>query len=127
MRERARIAQFIGASPLNMGLLTPSPPPWHPAPENVRDLARKAAALCIEDGWDGGLPNVALGYSYRKSAELNVPMVVGLSQLREIHETVKVWRELKAQDEGYGRKRQALEKLIQTSFGDAIGYSWASP
>lgn len=110
-----------------MGLLTPAPPPWHPAPEDVRQLARNAGALCLEKGWEGGLPNVALGYSYRKTKELHVPMVTGLSQLREVHETVKVWRELKAQDTGETQKRLTLEQAIQASFGDAKGYSWASP
>jgi len=127
LRERAQVLQFIAASPLNMGLLTPSPPPWHPAPEHVRELGRRAGTLCVEEKWDGGLPNVALGYSYRKSSELGVPMVVGLSQIREVHETVKVWRELRAQDASEAKKRLALEDAVKASFGDAIGYSWASP
>ena len=110
-----------------MGLLTPSPPSWHPAPEKLRSLTRDAGDLCAKQGWESGLPNVALGYSYRKSSELEVPMVVGLSQLREVHETVKVWRELKAQNAEETQRRSTLEKLVHESFGDEQGYSWASP
>lgn len=127
MKDRARVTQFIAASPLNMGLLTPSPPGWHPAPEDIKALARSAGSLCSQNGWEGGLPNIALGYSYRKSSSLDVPMVVGLSQVKEVHETVKVWRELKAQDQAEAEKRLVLEKIVQQSFGDAKGWSWASP
>ncbi|THH33738.1 hypothetical protein EUX98_g479 [Antrodiella citrinella] len=127
LRERARVAQFIAASPLNMGLLTPAPPPWHPAQEHIHGLAQKAGAFCVEQGWEGGLPNVALGYSYRKANELGVPMVVGLSQIREVKETVKVWRGLKEQDAKEVEKRLAVETAVKASFGDAFGSSWASP
>ncbi|KAH8105504.1 Aldo/keto reductase [Cristinia sonorae] len=126
LRDRARISQFMAASPLNMGLLTPSPPSWHPAPDNLKDLVRKAGALCTEQGWEGGLPNVALGYAYRKSSEAGLPMVVGLSQLNEVHETVKVWREILAQSAEEAVKREALETKVKSLFGDLVGFSWAS-
>lgn len=42
---------LINASPLHMGLLAPAEPPaWHPAPENVKQAARKIVALCESFG-----------------------------------------------------------------------------
>ena len=41
------------ASPISMGLLRNVPPPdWHPAPEGLRALCRRLAAVCTERGTD---------------------------------------------------------------------------
>ena len=43
----------LNASPLAMGLLTnQGPPPWHPAPQPVKDACRAAAELCRARGAD---------------------------------------------------------------------------
>ena len=43
----------ITASPLAMGLLTPTgPPDWHPAPEELKTACRRAAELCASRGAD---------------------------------------------------------------------------
>ena len=48
--QRAGVG-VINASALSMGLLTESgPPPWHPAPEELKAAARKAAAYAKENG-----------------------------------------------------------------------------
>lgn len=52
---------IINASPLGMGLLTDNPPPWHPAGEEIRAAAVKAAALCRERG--ASLPALGLSFS----------------------------------------------------------------
>ncbi|KDQ29275.1 hypothetical protein PLEOSDRAFT_2849, partial [Pleurotus ostreatus PC15] len=57
---RAKVKQLLAASPLSMGLLTPSPPQWHPAPPPLKASAAAAGKL-----WDKGLPDLALGYSIR--------------------------------------------------------------
>jgi L-galactose dehydrogenase len=44
---------LINASPLLMGLLAPSgPPPWHPAPMNLRHASAKILNLCRSHGVD---------------------------------------------------------------------------
>lgn len=124
-RERAKVGQLLTASPLNMGLLTPKPPSWHPASPELKEAARKAAKLCVDEEWPGGLPNLAVGYGYRKGAELNMPVVVGLSNPKEVHESVRAWRAVK---EGKDREeRVALEERVCALFGDGLGWSWASP
>jgi L-galactose dehydrogenase len=43
----------INGSPLAMGLLTMNPPPeWHPAPEDVKEAARRAVDICRRHGAD---------------------------------------------------------------------------
>ncbi|KAI0721979.1 Aldo/keto reductase [Cerioporus squamosus] len=124
-RERAKVGQLLTASPLNMGLLTPKPPSWHPASPELKEAAKKAAKLCEDEQWPGGLPNLAVGYGYRKGAELNMPVVVGLSNPEEVHESVRAWRAIK---EGKDKERRvALEEKVSALFGDGLGWSWASP
>ncbi|TCD70459.1 hypothetical protein EIP91_003220 [Steccherinum ochraceum] len=113
--SRANVAQVIAASPLNMGLLTPRVFPWHPAPDELKALAQNAIALSAQNGDGSSIVDVALGYSYRRSREMGVPMVVGLSQLHEVHQTVKAWR------------RSVLEDIVRESFGSFKDWSWASP
>ncbi len=44
---------LINASPLHMGMLTPSgPPPWHPAPPEVKEAAARVVQLCESRGVD---------------------------------------------------------------------------
>ena len=124
LRERARVGQLLTASPLNMGLLTPTPPQWHPAPPELKELVKKAAQAC--DGWDGGLVNIAVGYGYRTAAELGVPMVAGLSYPREVHESIRAWRDTKESQEKK-EKRIAQEEKVMEIFGEYQGWSWASP
>jgi len=43
----------LNASPLSLGLLTnQGPPPWHPAPAEIKDACRRAAELCRGHGAD---------------------------------------------------------------------------
>ncbi|KAI0662939.1 Aldo/keto reductase [Cubamyces menziesii] len=124
-RTRAQIPQLLTASPLNMGLLTPRYPPWHPATPEMREAARRAGELCAEEQWEGGLPNIAVGFGYRKGKELGLPVVVGFSNMREVHESVRVWREIKEGKNGV--KRRELEGNVVSIFGEWAGWSWSSP
>ncbi|KAI0637704.1 Aldo/keto reductase [Trametes polyzona] len=121
----AGVAQLLTASPLNMGLLTPRPPAWHPAPRALRQAAEDAARECEGAGLEGGLPSVAVGYGFRLGRELGVPVVIGLSSPREVHESVRAWREVReGKDEA---KRLALERRVVEILGEHVGWSWASP
>ncbi|KAJ3483717.1 hypothetical protein NLI96_g6123 [Meripilus lineatus] len=110
-----------------MGLLTPSTPSWHPAPPALREASKRANETCKNEQWEGGLPNIALGFAYKKAKELDVPTVVGLSQLREVHENIRVWRELYTEDQNAAKKRIACEQSVLEDFKEVQGWSWVSP
>lgn len=122
--KRAQVGQLVAASPLSMGLLKSDPPPWHPAPQELRQAVVDASKI-----GNMGLPNLATGYSLRHtiSAERPLPLVVGLSTPREVHECVKVWREVQA--EGPSSERREIEEQARNIFRDAgyLDWSWASP
>jgi D-arabinose 1-dehydrogenase len=105
---------------MSMGLLTSSPPSWHPAPLRLRK-----AVVDASDTWAGGLPDLAMGYSIRRTISV-VPLVVGFSSPEEVHECVKVWREILA---GHGEEREESEKQAREVFrqADFLDWSWPSP
>lgn len=139
LQKRARVGQLIAASPLNMGLLTPTPPNWHPAPAGLRSAVNKATEACRAVDWPGGLASVALGYAMRRSGFLqslpadveksldDIPTVVGLSTPEEVHEAVKNWREVNRG--GDHAKREEIEQAVITIFKESgfFGWSWQSP
>jgi D-arabinose 1-dehydrogenase len=125
-RARARVGAVLTASPLNMGLLTPSVPGWHPAPPALRDAARAAAERCRDSR--GGLPAVAVGYAVRAAEGAAVPMptVVGLSKPDEVHTAVRAWRDVRE-----GRDAGGLQEAADGAIAvfEEIGmkdWTWAS-
>ncbi|KAI0698867.1 Aldo/keto reductase [Cytidiella melzeri] len=126
-RDRAKISQLITASPLNMGLLTPSPPPWHPAPHAIMSAIREASAICDANDCEGGLVNLALGYAYREARKLELPTVVGLSKLSEVHQTMRAWRELKSASDDPDSVRRKSEERVLEHLKEFKDYSWSSP
>ncbi|KAF8574437.1 Aldo/keto reductase [Ramaria rubella] len=124
--HRAKIAQLIAASPFSMGLLTPKHPAWHPAPPDV--VAAKDRAVTLSQGWQGGLPNLALSFAFREHEQgmKDVPRVVGLSTTREVHEAVQVWREMQAGEDS-GRKQFEEAAIEVFKKANTQGLSWQSP
>lgn len=125
--ERARVKQLLTASPLNMGLLTPTPPGWHPAPDKLHQAVSDARQK--GEGWEGGLPNLALGYAIRNSGASggDIPLVTGFSHPREVHECMEVWKEVT--DVAHNTNRQAVEDSVVEVFKRSgfLNWSWASP
>ncbi|KIJ56909.1 hypothetical protein M422DRAFT_23041 [Sphaerobolus stellatus SS14] len=125
-RNRAKISQLVTASPFSMGLLTANPPNWHPAPPDM--MAAKNRALESNSDWNGGLPNLALGYSFREGeGEMKqVPRVVGLSNMKEVHETMRAWRQIV---DNHDEERLEREAAVRRIFQEAgyEEYSWQSP
>ncbi|KAF8914139.1 Aldo/keto reductase [Gymnopilus junonius] len=122
--ERAKVGQLVAASPLSMGLLTATPPNWHPAPPELRQAVIESSKT-----WKGDFPNLAVGYSIRRasSVEKPLPLVVGFSNPKEVHECIKAWREVQA--ESGKSERQEGESVARQVFQDAgyLDWSWASP
>ncbi|KAF9644377.1 Aldo/keto reductase [Thelephora ganbajun] len=125
LTERAGVGQLLTASPLCMGLLAPNPPEWSPAPARLKSAASEALNIC--SSWNGGLSNIALGFAYRNARHLGIPTAVGIGSLEQVHETVRVWREIASDDSS--REREAYEDRVLRVF-DASGYrnySWPCP
>ncbi|KAF8631167.1 hypothetical protein AX15_002506 [Amanita polypyramis BW_CC] len=122
--QRAQVRKLVAASPLSMGLLSPRVPAWHPAPSELRKVVEECRDLCPMD-----LPNLALGFSMRHADGLhhNMPLVVGMGSPREVHECIKVWREV--QEASGAEEREIYEEMVAERLRDAglKDWSWASP
>jgi len=125
LTERAGVGQLITASPLCMGLLTPNPPDWSPAPQKLKSASSGAVDTCST--WTGGLPDIALGFAYRNARHLRIPTVVGMGSLEQVHETMRVWREIVSDDKTQQRKE--YEDRVIRVFGTSgyRNFSWPSP
>ncbi|THU78791.1 Aldo/keto reductase [Dendrothele bispora CBS 962.96] len=122
-RERAKVAQLVVASPFSMGLLTPSIPPWHPAPPELR-----AAVTEVRRQTGERFTDLALGYAIKKAHwGIKAPLVVGFSNAKEVHECARVWRDI--QENGNSEERvneeKKAEELIEKS--GFMNWCWASP
>ena len=131
--QHGRVNQIFTASPLSMGLLGPSRPEWHPAPVDMIEASR-VAQTSVLGSWSGGLPNLALGYTMRRpkshaetSPYNDVPTVIGLSTLQEVHEAMTVWREISIP--GIKTVRESKEHIVRSIFQAAgwLNWSWSTP
>lgn len=127
LKQGAEVTQVFNASPLNMGLLTSMAPAWHPARAvpSIINAAQNAVAHC--DGWQGGLPNLALGYSMRHSMAGDMPVAVGLSSTKEVHESIKVWRAVLEDDDNSARAHKEREVVKVFEEAGVKDYCWSSP
>lgn len=115
-----------------MGLLTNSPPDWHPAPGPLKDLVKRVIESDEVKTWAGGLPNIALGNSFRREGPVmgqeaaQVPTVVGFSNMQHVHESVAVWREVCTLP-GESERRKAVENGARKMFEDEgwMDKSWS--
>jgi D-arabinose 1-dehydrogenase len=136
--QAGKVKQIMTAAPLSMGLLGPiRPQSWHPAPQDLIEASRLAEATAASSsgvGWPGGLPNLALSYAFRRPkshAEMSplndVPTVVGLSSLQEVHDAMAIWREVSIP--GTNTVRKSKEDLIRRVFQAAgwLNWSWSAP
>ena len=110
-----------------MGLFTPTIPAWHPSPPALQAAARSAHAVLAQKGWTRGLADLAVGYAFGQAGAeaVRAPNVVGMSGLREVHENVRVWREVR---EGVDvQTREACEASVVELFAGMRDWAWASP
>ncbi|KAF5333742.1 hypothetical protein D9611_002359 [Ephemerocybe angulata] len=125
LKEQANVETLLAASPLSMGLLTGNPPKWHPAPPALVE-----AVGIAKEGWPGKFTDLALGYAIGRTGgeHGNTPLVAGFSTPQEVHECVKVWREIK-EGGGSADERRAGEEKARAIFKEAgyLDWSWSSP
>lgn len=107
-----------------MGLLTPTPPAWHPAPAELKELVEAARAT-----WDADFPDLAVGYSMRllNALPTRLPLVIGFSNPHEVHEAVRVWREVTNAPEHTLRQEGEDRAIRVFKQGGYLDWSWASP
>ena len=63
----------------------------------------------------------------RHSIDVGMPLAVGFSTVREVHESVKVWREVHGRVDGENRKRKEEEVVKVFDRAGYKDYSWSSP
>jgi len=102
---------------------------------------QKAVQHAFEEckDWPGGLPDIALGYALRQdrlwgadpgiganASAKDIPVVVGLSTPNEVHEAVRIWREVNHGKED--QRRKEMEQAVVGVFKESgmYGRSWAS-
>lgn len=104
------------------------PPAWHPAPEALREAVREAVGAV---GSEQAVA-VAVAWSVRLAAEAGagagMPVVVGMSNLREVHETIAAWRWANDQDAGRREELERKAALAQAVFNrtGTAGWTWSS-
>lgn len=111
---RERSIGLINASPLHMGLLSPSAAPtWHPAPPAIRAAGSRADEICKAHGMR--LTEVALRFC------LEHPFVsttlVGMSNLQQLEENL---RALEPAEDAH-----VIEEIV-AAIGSNINYVWPS-
>ena len=122
---------------------TGGPPAWHPAPEALREAVRDAVravgseqAVAVAVAWSVRLASLASSSSSGAGAEMEMemgkrrimPVVVGMSNLREVHETVAAWRWANDQDKGRREELESKASLALAVFKrtETEGWTWAS-
>jgi L-galactose dehydrogenase len=111
---RERGIGLINAAALHMGLLTGhGPAEWHPAPQEVREAGRKAAAFCRDRGVD--IADVAMRFC------LDHPYVsstlVGMGSTGEVEASLMVLRT---------HTDPELLRQVEAILAPAFNYVWPS-
>jgi D-arabinose 1-dehydrogenase len=102
-------------------------PEWHPAPEPLREAVSEALRAVGHEQ----VTAVAVAWSMRAAAEAGagrMPVVIGMSSLREVHETIAAWRWANDQDEGRQEELKSKAALAQAVFERTgmAGWTWFS-
>jgi L-galactose dehydrogenase len=110
----ARAIGLINASPLHMGVLSPSAvPAWHPAPQAVRSAAARAREVCVAHGCD--LTEVALRFCLAHPYASST--LVGMSSVKELEQNL---RAVEAEND------TAVLAAIRQAIGGDHNYVWNS-
>jgi len=129
--RRAGVMRVMTASPLSMGLLTPNPPAWHPASEAVKEAVKRAVQVSKKPDGESGLPQLALEYAFQKARELEIPTVVGLGSLKDVHENAQIWYSVDKQDleknEAWKQHVQDVISVFGEGDGGLLDSSWENP
>lgn len=77
----------INASPLCMGLLTPSGgPDWHPADDDIKSTCKIASQVCQNNG--DSLPNVAMKFAMNADPDFIATTLVGIDSIDTLDKNI---------------------------------------
>lgn len=122
--------KIVNAAPLSMGLLTTGGgPDWHPARKMPELFGATREAVQVAKDCGSSIEDVACAFGYRTVLQGGepVPVVIGCTDLKQLHQTLKVYADVQrgAGDE----KRDAAEKEVLALFKakGVHNLSWQSP
>lgn len=117
----------INASPLSMGLFTPQgPPEWHPAPQQLKAAASRAAEICEEHSVS--LPALAIKHAV-KSCDDIATHLVGLCTPEQVNsnvDTVLAALSVGIGNDGDEKREREVEEQFGEVFGPVMGMTWPS-
>lgn len=127
----AGVAQVINAAPLSMGILTAGGgPEWHPAKKipELYGATREAVEIAKECG--STIEDVACAFGYRTLRQPDgkvVPVVIGCTELKQVHQTLHVYADVQAgvEDERRDKAEKKVLELFKTR--GVHNVSWQSP
>ncbi|XP_049851496.1 uncharacterized protein LOC126326080 [Schistocerca gregaria] len=116
--EKTQIG-VINASPLSMGLLSPSgPPDWHPAGKNIKETCSRVAEFCRAKNLD--LAKLALQFS--SSAPFASCTLVGMLSTDQVQKNLEAISQLSSSAE---QLRADLQPILE-QFRPIKNQAWAS-
>lgn len=130
----ARVPQVLNAAPLSMGILTAAGgPAWHPAKQipALYGATREAVELARQCG--STIEAAACGFGYRELRDGNgvpVPVVVGCTDLAQLHQTLRTWADVNGGGavEGVEERLVAEDKVVELFKERGVhNYMWQSP
>ncbi len=105
---------LINASPLALGLLTNYPPAeWHPAPQELKDAARKAADLCHSRGTELSF----IGMQFALTNDMVASTLSGIESVEQLEKNLSIFN---------APIDKELLSDIQEIFKPVRGTSWLS-
>ena len=114
----ARSIGLVNASPLHMGLLSPSPvPDWHPAPPAIRAAAARVREVCAERGFK--LTEVALRFCLAHPYVAST--LVGIATVEQLEQNLCALEPAEHPEE-----EAALLQAIADALGPDLNYVWPS-
>ena len=105
---------LINASPLALGLLTNYPPAeWHPAPQELKDAARKAADLCRSRGTELSF----IGMQFALTNDMVTSTLSGIESVEQLKKNLSIFN---------SPIDKELLSNVQEIFEPVRGTSWPS-
>ena len=119
----------INASPLSMGLFTPQgPPDWHPAPQQLKAAASRAAEICEKHSVS--LPALAIKHAVKSCNDIATHLV-GLCTPEQVDSNVDTVLAalvvgVDNNNNGDDKREVEVEELFGKVFGPVMGMTWPS-
>ncbi|PWN51884.1 Aldo/keto reductase [Violaceomyces palustris] len=98
---------ILNGSPFSMGLLTPNPPAWHPASEELKtacvDLSRLLESKGTTLAWTALMHGIR-GSEIQSDPTPRLRTLLGLSNPQQVHEAIEAYRTLLSRQTAQGER-----------------------